>query len=55
MKRRDFIRKGFKATAFAGASLAVPFNNLWASPLPFFSSSRLPASPPPRSLSTWWP
>ena len=50
MKRRDFIRKGFTATAFAGASLAVPFNNLWASPLPFFSSSpppRLPASPLP--------
>jgi len=34
MKRRDFIRKGAGAAAFAGASLSLPFNNnLWASPL----------------------
>jgi len=45
MKRRDFIRKGFGAAAFTGASLSIPFNKLWsgtASPPP-----RLPASPLP--------
>jgi uncharacterized protein (DUF362 family) len=40
MKRRDFIRKSTAAAAFTGASLAVPFNKLWSSPL-------LPVSPSP--------
>jgi len=40
MKRRDFIRKGFGAAAFAGASLSIPFNKLWSTPF-------LPVSPSP--------
>ena len=38
MKRREFIRTGIGAAAFAGASLSFPFNKLWSnptSPLPF--------------------
>jgi uncharacterized protein (DUF362 family) len=45
MKRRDFIRTGFGAAAFAGASLSVPFKNLWGFPaslLPSLSASPLP-------------
>jgi uncharacterized protein (DUF362 family) len=46
MKRREFIRKGAGAAAFAGASMSVPFaNRLWASPLPLFPSSPLPLFP----------
>jgi len=43
MKRRDFIRTGFGAAAFTGASLSVPFNNLWSFPASLLP--RLPASP----------
>ena len=38
MNRREFIRTGIGAAAFAGASLSFPFNKLWSnptSPLPF--------------------
>jgi uncharacterized protein (DUF362 family) len=48
MKRRDFISKSAAAAAFTGAALAVPFNNLWSSPLhPFSLSPRLLVSPSP--------
>lgn len=41
MKRREFIRKSSAAAAFSGAALTVPFNSLWATPLPLFPSSPL--------------
>ena len=43
MKRRDFIRTGMGAAAFAGASISLPFNKLWSSPASLLP--RLPASP----------
>jgi uncharacterized protein (DUF362 family) len=42
MKRRTFIRTGAAAAAFTGASMAIPFNKLWA----------FPASSPPRPLAS---
>jgi uncharacterized protein (DUF362 family) len=48
MKRRDFIHKSATAAAFTGASLAIPFNSLWA--LPATPLPRYPATPLPYNL-----
>ena len=56
MKRRDFLRTGIGAAAFAGASASIPFNKLWsgtpsmAPGLPAPMPPGLPASPLPYDL-----